>query len=84
MRKIEDYRNHATECRGKGKRARSTEERDMLLNMATPWESLAVNREVHISRLERMKVIETGPGGARGEDFAPDHFSAPNHTAANR
>jgi hypothetical protein len=41
MKKIEDYRDHAAECPSLANRARSPEDKAMLLNMAATWESLA-------------------------------------------
>jgi hypothetical protein len=45
MKKVEDYRQHATKCRMMASRFRSPEERTMLMNMAARWESLAAGRE---------------------------------------
>ena len=45
MKTIEDYRQHADECRQLASRARTPEERDMILNMAATWEVLAKSRE---------------------------------------
>jgi hypothetical protein len=62
MKKIEDYRQHAEECRQLAARARSEDERLMLEKMADTWESLAKAREVQIARAERMKKLdEIGP-----------------------
>jgi hypothetical protein len=47
MKKIEDYRQHAQDCRLMANRSRSPEERAMLTNMAQTWDSLAVNPEEH-------------------------------------
>ena len=63
MKKVEDYRKHVDECRAMAGRSRSPEERQMLLNMADTWESLAVNREGQIARQKRMAAIESDPGG---------------------
>ena len=41
-------------------RARSADEKAMLLNMAATWESLAVDREAHIARQKRMAELEPG------------------------
>ena len=54
MKKVEDYRQHANECRLMANRARSPDEKAMLLNMATTWDSLAVDRQAHIDRQKRM------------------------------
>jgi hypothetical protein len=58
MKKVENYRVHAADCRSMADRARSPEEKAMLLNMAATWESLAVDREAHIARQRRMADLE--------------------------
>jgi hypothetical protein len=58
MRKIDDYRQHAEQCREMARRARGPEERDMLLNMAETWESLARDREQQLQRKERLKKLD--------------------------
>ena len=45
MKTAEDYRQHAEECRQLASRARTPEERDMILSMAATWEELARSRE---------------------------------------
>jgi hypothetical protein len=45
MKKVSEYRDHAEECRTLARRARSAEDRDMLLNMADTWDNLARARE---------------------------------------
>jgi hypothetical protein len=60
MQKIEDYRSHADECRTMARRARLPGEREMPLNMAHTWDTLATNRAAQIARQER---IAAGPGG---------------------
>jgi hypothetical protein len=57
MKKVEDYRQHANECRLMANRSHSPEEQDMLINMANTWDSLANDREAHISRQKRMAEI---------------------------
>jgi hypothetical protein len=54
MKKVEDYRQHAQECRLLGRRARSPDERAMLMNMADTWESLAADRVAQIARQQRL------------------------------
>ena len=66
MRKIEDYRKHAEECRLMLARSRTEEERQMLLNMAATWESLARNREDQIARQQRIKQLDPKPDGDQG------------------
>jgi hypothetical protein len=48
MKKLEDYRAHADECRAMANRARSPEDKAMLMNMAASWESLAADRQKRI------------------------------------
>jgi hypothetical protein len=45
MKKVSEYRRHVEECKALLRGARTPEERQMLLNMAETWESLAVARE---------------------------------------
>ena len=45
MKKAQDYRQHASECRALARKARSDEERQQLLTMAATWDILAVERE---------------------------------------
>jgi hypothetical protein len=60
MQKVEDYRNHADECRAMARRSRTPEERTMLLNMAKTWDNLASHRAEQIARKQRLRDIETG------------------------
>jgi hypothetical protein len=39
-------------------RARTPEDKDMLMNMAATWESLAVDRQAHIERQTRLDKLE--------------------------
>jgi hypothetical protein len=61
MKKVEDYRRHAAECRTMANRTRRPEDKGMLMNMAAAWESLAVNRETEIARQRRMAKFEGRP-----------------------
>jgi hypothetical protein len=61
MRKIEDYRLHAEECRTMAGRARSEAERQMLLNMAMTWDSLAQSRLEELQRKERIEALTPSP-----------------------
>jgi hypothetical protein len=58
MNKIEDYHAHAAECRSMANRARSPEDKAMLMNMAATWESLAINRNRNIARQVRIDEFE--------------------------
>jgi hypothetical protein len=61
MKKVEDYRQHAVECRKMANRIRRPEDKDMLMKMAATWESLAVNRETQIARQRGMAKFEGRP-----------------------
>ena len=50
MKKVSEYREHVEECMALARRARSTEEREMLLNMAKTWEELAKAREKQLAQ----------------------------------
>jgi hypothetical protein len=58
MRKIEDYRLHAQECCELAARARNDADRQMLLNMAKTWETMAVGRVEQLRRNQRLKALE--------------------------
>jgi hypothetical protein len=60
MKKAEDYRAHAAECRQLARASRDSKTRDMLLNMAKTWESLAVDREIELARQARIRTLEVG------------------------
>jgi hypothetical protein len=63
MQKVEGFRKHAEECRTLAGRARSLQECDMLLNMATTWDELTKAREQQIAQQQRIKGVASGPGG---------------------
>jgi hypothetical protein len=44
MKKTEEYRRHAEECRVLARSASTTEEREQILTMAAMWERLANER----------------------------------------
>jgi hypothetical protein len=58
MTKVKDYRAHADGCRTMANRARSPEDKAMLMNMAATWESLAADRQ------KRMAEREIPDGGS--------------------
>jgi hypothetical protein len=70
MKKIEDYRAHAEECRLMADRARSPEGKAMRMNMAATWESFVVEREANVARQKRVAEFEkvTGIGVKRAKD----------------
>ena len=65
MKTIEDYRQHANECRQLASRARTPEERDMILNMAATWEELARSRE---------KMVKAADAGGTERGRFPDRL----------
>jgi hypothetical protein len=58
MKKIEEYRQHVEECRQLARRSKTQVDRDMLLNMATTWEALAVGRAKTMETKNRLANIE--------------------------
>jgi hypothetical protein len=50
MKKVAEYLSRVEECRTLARRARSPRDREMLLNMATTWESLAEAREKQLNK----------------------------------
>jgi hypothetical protein len=63
LNKVSDYRRHARECEALAKTAKP-EHRDMLLNMAATWESLAVAREKQLAKqgvLSNSSALKKNP-----------------------
>jgi hypothetical protein len=58
MKKAEDYRQHARECRQMANRSCSPEQKQMLRKMADIWDFLAVDREAQVARQERLLALE--------------------------
>lgn len=58
MKKVSEYREHAEECRTLARRSKSAADRDMLLNMAATWDSLAEERIKTAERQERLAKLE--------------------------
>jgi hypothetical protein len=79
MQKVENYRRHSEECRTMAGRARSPQEREMLLNMARTWDDLAAHRAEQIARKKRLEEIEAGPTNGRSRGSIPiDRLNASN------
>jgi hypothetical protein len=66
MRKVEEYRRNAEECRQLATRSSNEETRTQLLQMAETWEGLARDREEQIARQERMSALEGNEDGDGG------------------
>ena len=62
MRKVDEYRRHADECRQLANRSSNEETRSQLLQMAETWEGLARDREEQIARQERITALENKGG----------------------
>jgi hypothetical protein len=58
MSKVSEYRQHAKECRSLAKTVRFSQHREMLLNMAAAWDSLANDRIKTEGGLERIAKLE--------------------------
>jgi len=50
MKTAEEYRQQAEECRQLAKRARSSEEREVILTIAASWDALAAYRECEVAQ----------------------------------
>jgi hypothetical protein len=50
MKTVAEYRRHAEECRELARRARSPEEREMILHIAQTWDKLAKGRERKVTK----------------------------------
>ena len=72
MKKASEYMEHARECRQLAQSAASPAHRDMLLNMAATWESLAKDREERIAREARIKDLDVKrPNATNSDDNGP-------------
>ena len=57
MKKVSEYLSHVEECRTLARRARAPQDREMLLNMAATWESLAEAREKQLNKKASRRGI---------------------------
>jgi hypothetical protein len=78
MKKAEEYRQNAAECRLLASRLRSPEERAMLNAMADTWESLAVDRAAHVARQERLVALEAAAKKTAEVSIPIDKLNASN------
>ena len=65
-----EYRQHAKECRGLANQSRLLEHRQMLLNIAATWESLANDRIKTAEGLERIAKLEKTARKSRKPSYA--------------
>jgi hypothetical protein len=61
MKTIEHYLQHAAECRQLAARARTPEDREMILKMVETWEELAAAREKMKSRERTQNLVDIRP-----------------------
>ena len=64
MSKVSEYRQHPKECRVLAHRSRSSQHRDMLLDMAATWESLP-DEPAHSAAAGRHLVDALQPSGRK-------------------
>jgi hypothetical protein len=57
LKEASDYRGHAEECRLMASRTTDPHHRAMLTKMAETWDGLAVAREIHVARRERIAAL---------------------------
>jgi hypothetical protein len=55
MKKVSEYLSHVEECRTLARRARSPQDRDVLLNMAATWE-----RSPRLARRNEQESVRQG------------------------
>ena len=77
MNKVSEYRQHAKECRVLAHRSRSSQHRDMLLDMAATWESLADDRIKTAGGLKRIAILENADQKAVSVVSTPTPRPAP-------
>lgn len=58
MKKVEDYKAHAEECRVMARNTTNEEHRHGLVKMAETWDGLANDRAEQLQRLERLKDFD--------------------------
>jgi len=63
MKKVEDYKRQAAECRAMARVAANEEQRQGLLAMAETWDGLAANRVTQVERQKRIDALDHPGGG---------------------
>ena len=64
MKLLQEYAEHANDCRQAANRARTDEERDNLLQMAEHWEALARQRAAQMHLEDVLAAILKPDNGA--------------------
>ena len=59
MKKVDDFRKAAADCRRMAGTAHDGTVRKMLMQMAEKWDALAVEREMDVARQERIRALNT-------------------------
>ena len=67
MRKVEEYKKHAQECRQLATASSNEESRIQLLEMAETWEALARDRAEQIAREKRIMALEANRNSNTGD-----------------
>jgi hypothetical protein len=75
MSKVSEYRQHSRECRSLANTARFSQHREMLLNMAVAWETLANDRiktaegwgELPSSKTRHGRAVSAAKHARRGD-----------------
>ena len=62
MRKVDEYRRHAEDCRKLASSVATEEAKQQLLQMADTWDNLAKSREEQIARKQRIAHLESQNG----------------------
>lgn len=74
MKAIQEYLQHAAECRELAARARTADDREMILKMAETWEELATNREKMLRTLALAdQALDTAGPKSDNLEWSPPH-----------
>lgn len=60
MKKADEYRKHAKECRDLAAQMDKPEQSEQLMLMADAWEAMAADREILVQRIQGPSVTEAG------------------------
>jgi hypothetical protein len=59
MKKVDDFRKAAADCRRMADAAQDASIRKTLIEMAEKWDALAVEREIDVARQERIRAFSS-------------------------
>ena len=57
MKQVEDYREHAQECRAMAAKAINADHRQRLLDLAAQWDALADDREKLLKSQQKLRDV---------------------------